>query len=95
MLTYQLIHALLDDDHGISSEAYDALLNWLACHKNGSPELADRMPHEMRSFLVAQLGRIHSVLEGMAEAADDVAPGCPLRQRREEAVVAEVSIHFA
>ena len=43
MLTYQLIHALLDDDHGISSEAYDALLNWLACHKNGSPELAVRI----------------------------------------------------
>jgi hypothetical protein len=43
MLTYKLIHALLDDDHGISSEAYDALLNWLACHKNGSPELADRI----------------------------------------------------
>ncbi|MAK20543.1 MAG: hypothetical protein CMA05_04440 [Euryarchaeota archaeon] len=43
MLTYRLIRALLDDDHGISTEAYDALLNWLACHKNGSPELAERI----------------------------------------------------
>jgi len=41
MLTYRLIHALLDDEDGISCEAYDALLNWLACHKDGSPELAE------------------------------------------------------
>ena len=41
MLTYRLIHALLDDEDGISSEAYDALLNWLCCHKDGSPELAE------------------------------------------------------
>jgi hypothetical protein len=43
MLTYRLIHALLDDDHGISSEAYDALINWLACHKDGSLQLAERI----------------------------------------------------
>ena len=46
MLTYQLIHALLadwDDRDGISSDAYDALLNWLLCHKDGSPELASRI----------------------------------------------------
>ena len=43
MLTYTLIHALLDDDHGISGEAYDALLNWLACHKDGSLQLAERI----------------------------------------------------
>lgn len=43
MLTYRLIRALLDDDHGISAEAYDALLNWLACHKNGNLELAERI----------------------------------------------------
>jgi hypothetical protein len=40
MLTYKLINTLLDDDDGISGEAYDALLNWLCCHKDGSPELA-------------------------------------------------------
>ena len=40
MLTYRLIYALLDDEDGISSEAYDALLNWLACHKDGCSELA-------------------------------------------------------
>jgi len=43
MLTYRLIHALLDDDQGIEREAYDALLNWLSCHKDGSPELAERI----------------------------------------------------
>ena len=43
MLTYRLIHALLDDDQGIEREAYDALLNWLCCHKDGSPELAERI----------------------------------------------------
>jgi hypothetical protein len=43
MLTYRLIHALLDDEDGISDEAYDALLNWLCCHKDGSPELAGRI----------------------------------------------------
>jgi len=43
MLTYRLIHALLDDDQGIESEAYDALLNWLCCHRDGSPELAERI----------------------------------------------------
>jgi len=43
MLTYRLIHALLDDEDGISGEAYDALLNWLCCHKDGSPELAERI----------------------------------------------------
>ena len=43
MLTYRLIHALLDDDHGINDEAYDALINWLACHKDGCLELAERI----------------------------------------------------
>ena len=43
MLTYRLIHALLDDSRGISAEAYDALINWLACHKNGCLELAERI----------------------------------------------------
>ena len=43
MMTYTLIHALLDDDHGISGEAYDALLNWLCCHKDGCSELAERI----------------------------------------------------
>ncbi len=46
MLTYRLIYTLLDDwddQTGISCEAYDALLNWLLCHKDGSPELADRI----------------------------------------------------
>jgi len=40
MLTH-LIQTLLDDDHGISTEAYDALMNWLLCHKHGSVELAN------------------------------------------------------
>ena len=43
MLTYRLIYALLDDEDGISSEVYDALLNWLACHKDGCSELAERI----------------------------------------------------
>jgi hypothetical protein len=43
MLTYRLIHALLDDDEGISTEAYDALINWLACHKDGSLQLAEQI----------------------------------------------------
>jgi hypothetical protein len=49
MLTYRLIHALLDDDHGISDEAYDALINWLSCHKNGCLELAERITDVARA----------------------------------------------
>jgi len=32
MLTYQLIQTLLDDDQGISTEAYNAILDWLEGH---------------------------------------------------------------
>jgi hypothetical protein len=32
MLTYQLIQILLDDDQGVSTEAYDAILRWLEGH---------------------------------------------------------------
>jgi len=49
MLTYRLIYALLDDEHGISCEAYDSLINWLACHKDGSLELAERISARAKS----------------------------------------------
>ena len=42
-MTERLIRALLDDDHGISTDAYDALMNWLSCHRAGSLELAERI----------------------------------------------------
>ena len=32
MLTYQLIQILLDDDQGVSTEAYNAILIWLEGH---------------------------------------------------------------
>jgi hypothetical protein len=32
MLTYQLIQILLDDDQGVSTEAYNAILCWLEDH---------------------------------------------------------------
>jgi len=47
MLTYRLIHALLDDDEGISTDAYDALINWLACEV--SLQLADQVNDAVRA----------------------------------------------
>ena len=32
MLTYQLIQTLLDDDQGVSTKAYNAILDWLEGH---------------------------------------------------------------
>ena len=32
MPTYQLIQILLDDDQGVSTEAYNAILQWLEGH---------------------------------------------------------------
>jgi len=32
MLTYQLIQIILDDDQGVSTEAYNAILIWLEGH---------------------------------------------------------------
>ena len=32
MLTYQLIQILLDDDQGVSTKTYHAILDWLECH---------------------------------------------------------------
>ena len=49
MLTYRLIHSLLDDDGGIEYEVYDALINWLSCHKDGSLQLAERITDVAKS----------------------------------------------
>ena len=43
MFAYRLIHALLDDANGMSSEVYHALINWLTNHENGSPEMAKKI----------------------------------------------------
>jgi hypothetical protein len=32
MLTYQLIQTLLDDDQGVSTKTYNAILDWLEGH---------------------------------------------------------------
>jgi hypothetical protein len=51
MLTYRLIHALLDNDEGISTEAYDALINWLAC------EVSLQLAEQIQDVVEATDGR--------------------------------------
>ena len=59
MFAYRLIHALLDDASGMSSEGYHALINWLTNHENGSPEMARKISEKA------------SVIDGRWHVPDD------------------------
>ena len=43
MLSNQMIEAILRDSCGMTDEVFHAIVNWHACHKDGSLQFAHRI----------------------------------------------------